>query len=114
MNQGKIYEIYARSIAHGDLFGFIEVEDTRVRRAQLSRRRSGRGEDQVGSSPACSEPISRCTRSCASIRSRKQGVSKISNVEGDNIAQFPMPIYPPGGPGAAIAVSDVPIGHGTR
>ena len=26
MNQGKIYEIYARSISHGDLFGFIEVD----------------------------------------------------------------------------------------
>lgn len=25
-NQGKVYEIYARSVHQGDLFGFIEVE----------------------------------------------------------------------------------------
>ena len=27
VNQGKVYEIYARKVGHGDLFGFIEVED---------------------------------------------------------------------------------------
>jgi hypothetical protein len=27
VNQGKIYEIYARNVGHGDLFGFIEVEE---------------------------------------------------------------------------------------
>jgi hypothetical protein len=27
----------------------------------------------------------------------KQGTSKISKVEGDNVAQFPVPVYTPGG-----------------
>ena len=27
MNQGQVYEIYARSIGQGSLFGFIEVEE---------------------------------------------------------------------------------------
>ena len=27
VNQGKVYEIYARQVGHGDLFGFIEVEE---------------------------------------------------------------------------------------
>jgi len=27
INQGKVYEIYARKVSHGDLFGFIEVEE---------------------------------------------------------------------------------------
>ena len=27
MNQGKVYEIYARSISQGELFGFLEVEE---------------------------------------------------------------------------------------
>src|SRR5581483_3691163 len=27
VNQGKVYEIYARKVGHGDLFGFIEVEE---------------------------------------------------------------------------------------
>ena len=26
MSQGQVYEIYARSVRHGDLFGFVEVE----------------------------------------------------------------------------------------
>ncbi len=26
MNQGKVFEIYARSVSHGTLFGFVEVE----------------------------------------------------------------------------------------
>ena len=26
MNQGQIYEVYARSVGHGSLFGFVEVE----------------------------------------------------------------------------------------
>ena len=27
MNQGKIYEVFARSVGHGSLFGFVEVEE---------------------------------------------------------------------------------------
>ena len=27
MNQGKVFEIYARSVGHGSLFGFVEVEE---------------------------------------------------------------------------------------
>ena len=27
VNQGKVYEIYARKVSHGGLFGFIEVEE---------------------------------------------------------------------------------------
>ncbi|MBM4225702.1 MAG: DUF1820 family protein, partial [Gammaproteobacteria bacterium] len=26
-NQGKIYEVYARKVSHGNLFGFIEIEE---------------------------------------------------------------------------------------
>src|SRR5258708_14189873 len=27
VNQGKVYEVYARKVSHGELFGFIEVEE---------------------------------------------------------------------------------------
>ena len=27
VNQGKVYEVYARKVSHGALFGFIEVEE---------------------------------------------------------------------------------------
>ena len=26
MSQGQVYEIYAREVGHGELFGFVEVE----------------------------------------------------------------------------------------
>ena len=27
VNQGKVYEVYARKVSHGSLFGFLEIED---------------------------------------------------------------------------------------
>ena len=27
INQGKVYEIYAKSVRQGDLYGFVEIED---------------------------------------------------------------------------------------
>jgi hypothetical protein len=27
LNQGKVYEIYAKTVQQGDLYGFIEIED---------------------------------------------------------------------------------------
>ncbi|MCP4300214.1 MAG: DUF1820 family protein, partial [Gammaproteobacteria bacterium] len=27
MSQGQVYEIYARHVGHGELFGFVEVEE---------------------------------------------------------------------------------------
>ncbi len=27
LNQGKVYEIYAKTIRQGDLYGFVEIED---------------------------------------------------------------------------------------
>ncbi|MEE9266734.1 MAG: DUF1820 family protein, partial [Gammaproteobacteria bacterium] len=26
-NQGKLYELYARHVSHGDMYGFVEVAD---------------------------------------------------------------------------------------
>jgi hypothetical protein len=27
LNQGKVYEIYAKTVRQGDLYGFVEIED---------------------------------------------------------------------------------------
>jgi hypothetical protein len=80
VNQGKVYEIYARKVSHGSLFGFIEVEELvfgefhEVKRTYLPMHSVLRI-DEV----------------------KKQGVSKIVALEGSNVAQFPVPIYTPGG-----------------
>ncbi len=31
MSQGQVYEIYARNVSHGDLFGFVAVENLPAR-----------------------------------------------------------------------------------
>ena len=98
MNQGKVYEIYARSVSHGGLFGFVEVENL------VFDARSGVVVDP--SEERIKSEFEGVTRTYLPMHSvlrvdevDKQGVSKISDAEGSNIAQFPMPIYAPKGEG---------------
>jgi len=95
VNQGKIYEIYARHVAHGDLFGFIEVEEL-----VFGERTSvvvDPSEERIKSE---FENVRRTYLPMHSIiridEVDKQGVSKISKLEGSNVAQFPLPVYTPG------------------
>ena len=46
MNQGEVYEIYARSVGHGTLFGFVEIEELVFGENDDAGRRSVRREDQ--------------------------------------------------------------------
>lgn len=94
MNQGKVYEVYARSVANGDLFGFVEIE------ALVFGERSSvvvdPGEEKIKSE---FENVKRSFLPMHSIlridEVDKQGASKISKLEGGNVAQFPMPLYTP-------------------
>lgn len=98
MNQGKIYEIYARSISHGDLFGFIEVEDLVF--GERSSVVVDPAEEKIKSEFAGVQRTYIPMHAVMRIdQVEKQGVSKISNVDGDNVAQFPMPMYTPGNTG---------------
>jgi hypothetical protein len=95
MNQGKIYEIYARTIAHGDLFGFVEVEELVF--GERSSVVVDPAEEKIKSEFAGVQRTYIPMHAVMRIdQVEKQGVSKISTVDGDNIAQFPMPMYPPG------------------
>lgn len=98
MNQGKIYEIYARSIAHGELFGFIEVQDLVF--GERSSVVVDPAEERIKSEFAGVQRTYIPMHAVMRIdQVEKQGVSKISNIEGDNIAHFPMPMYTPGADG---------------
>ncbi len=98
MNQGKIYEIYARSIAHGDLFGFLEVEELIF--GERSSVVVDPAEEKIKSEFAGVQRTYIPMHAVMRIdQVEKQGVSKISNVDGDNVTPFPMPIYTPSGPG---------------
>jgi len=98
LNQGKLYEIYARSVSHGGLFGFLEIEELVF--GERSTVVVDPAEERIQSE------FSGVKRSYIPLHAivrvdevEKQGVSKISKVEGGNVAQFPMPVYTPGGQG---------------
>jgi hypothetical protein len=95
MSQGQVYEIYARSVGHGEMFGFIEVEEL-----VFGERTSlvvDPTEEKIKSE---FENVRRTYLPIHSIiridEVDKQGVSKISKLEGSNVAQFPLPVYTPG------------------
>ncbi len=94
MNQGKVYELYACSVTNGDLFGFVEIE------ALVFGERSSvvvdPGEEKIKSEFANVKRSFLPMHSILRIDEvDKQGASKISKLEGGNVAQFPMPLYTP-------------------
>jgi hypothetical protein len=98
MYLGKVYEIYARSIGHGDLFGFIEVEEL-----VFGARTTVVVDPSEEKIQAEFEGVKRTYIPMHAVMRidevEKQGVSKISDAEGGNVTQFPMPVYTPGGRG---------------
>jgi hypothetical protein len=95
VNHGKVYEIYAKKVSHGSLFGFVEVEELVF--GERSAVVVDPTEEKI---KAEFEGVKRTYLPMHSIMRidevRKQGVSKITAFEGSNVAQFPMPIYTPG------------------
>ena len=100
VNQGKIYEIYARKVSHGGLFGFIEVEELVF--GERSSVVVDPAEERIQTEFAGVKRTYLPLHSILRIDEvRKQGVSKISALEGGNVTQFPVPMYPAGtDPGA--------------
>ncbi len=94
MSQGKVYEIYAREVGQGVLFGFVEVEQLVF--GERTTVVADPSEEKIKSE---FEHVTRTYLPMHSIiridEVDKQGASKISKLEG-NVAQFPMPIYTPG------------------
>jgi len=95
VNQGKVYEVYARGVGQGGLFGFIEIEELVF--GERSTVVLDPSEEKIKSE---FKGVKRTYLPMHSIvridEVEKQGVSKISKVEGGNVAQFPMPVYTPG------------------
>ncbi len=96
MSQGQVYEVYARHVGHGELFGFVEVEELVF--GERSSLVVDPSEEKIKSE---FENVRRTYLPMHSIiridEVEKHGTSKISKVEGGNVAQFPMPIYTPTG-----------------
>jgi hypothetical protein len=95
MNQGKIYEVYAKGVSHGALFGFVEVEELVF--GERSSVVVDPSEEKIKSEFAGVKRTYLPMHSIVRIDEvDKEGTSKISQVEGGNVAQFPMPMYTPG------------------
>jgi hypothetical protein len=98
LNQGKVYEIYAKSVSHGGLFGFIEVE--KLVFGTRSTVVVDPAEERIQSEFAGVKRTYLPLHSILRIdQVDKQGVSKVTAAEGGNVAQFPMPMYAPSGSG---------------
>jgi hypothetical protein len=100
LNQGKVYEIYARRVSQtGALFGFVEVEELvfDTRKSVVVDPSEERLQHEFSGVKRTYLPMHYVLRI---DEVDKQGVSKITNVEGNNVAQFPMPMYTPSGQGS--------------
>ena len=95
MSHGQVYEIYARRVGHGEMFGFVEVEELVF--GERTTLVVDPSEEKIKSE---FENVRRTYLPLHSIiridEVEKQGVSKISKLEGGNVAQFPLPVYTPG------------------
>jgi hypothetical protein len=105
MNQGKVYEIYAQTVSHGGLFGFVEVEKL------IFGARSSVVVDP--SEERIKTEFSGVTRTYLPLHSvlridevEKQGVSKITDAEGGNVTQFPSSMFTPPGAGGHGGAKD--------
>jgi hypothetical protein len=94
VNQGKVYEIYARKVSHGELFGFIEVEELVFgeRATVVVDPAEERIKGEFDGVKRTYLPLHSVLRI---DEVKKQGVSKITALEGGgaNVSQFPMPMY---------------------
>jgi len=97
VNQGKVYEVYARRVNHGELFGFIEVEELLF--GERSSVVLDPSEERIKGE---FEGVKRTFLPLHSVlridEVKKQGMSKITTLEGgSNVSQFPLPVYAPPG-----------------
>lgn len=93
-NQGKVYEIYARNVNSSNIFGFIEIE-----KIVFGERTSvvvDPSEEKIKTE------FSGVTKTNIPMHSvlridevDKQGISKISKADGDNITHLPGTVYLP-------------------
>ena len=95
-NQGKVYEIYARTVGHGELFGVVEVEEL-----VFGNRSSVVVDPSEEKIKTEFEGVKRTYLPLHAVMRidevNKEGTSKISKLEGANVTQFPHPVYTPGG-----------------
>lgn len=101
-NQGKIYELYARHVGQGDLFGFVEVADIIFgeRSAVLVDPAEERLKSEFSGVKRTYLPMHSVIRV---DQVEKEGTNKIVSAPetGTNVTPFPVPMFTPGGDSGA-------------
>ena len=94
VREGKLWEVYAKKVTHGGLFGFIEVEDFVF--GERSTVVVDPAEERIKNE---FEGVKRTWLPLHAVlridEVRKSGVAKITAYEGGNVAQFPVPVPAP-------------------
>ena len=95
LSQGQVFEIYARKVDQGAMFGFIGVEELVF--GERSTVVVDPSEEKIKAEFADVRRTWLPMHSVLRIDEvDKQGKVKVSKAEGGNVAQFPMPMYTPG------------------
>ncbi len=96
LSQGKLYELYARRVGHGELYGFVEVEELIFgdKNSVVVDPSEERLRTEFAGVRASHIPIHAVVRI---DEVEKEGVGKISDA-GDKVTAFPgPPVLPPRG-----------------
>lgn len=99
INQGKIYEVYARKVSQEGLWGFIAVEQLVFgeRGGVVLDPGEEKLKDEFAGVKRTYIPMHAVIRIDEVAR---EGTAKIVALEGgSNVTPFPMPMYTPGNPG---------------
>lgn len=96
VNQGKLYELYARMIYQGELYGFIEAEELIFgeRSSVLVNPAEEKLQVEFTGVKRTFLPLHSVVRI---DEVEREGISKIRSESVDNITPFPQPTLPPGG-----------------
>ena len=94
MSQGQVYELYARNIYQSDLYGFVEIEDYVF--GERGKVVIDPSEDRLRSE---FEDVERSFIPMHAViridEVQKEGMAKITEMKGDKIMPFPVPVPRP-------------------
>lgn len=97
INQGKVYEVFARRVYQAELYGFVAIEELIFgeRSSVVVDPSEERLKTEFGAVTRTFIPMHAVIRI---DQVKKEGMAKISEL-GDKVAHFPTPPYTPGGNG---------------
>ena len=95
-SQGKTYEVYARNVEHGAMFGFVMIEELVF--GERSQLVVDPAEEKIKSEFANVKRSYIPMHAIVRIDEvDKTGISKVTKGNADNVSPFPVPLYTPGG-----------------